>query len=214
MHRTDVNTKFSETPSTVKFPRKLSASRARRNATATQNAEAFRAEECKRLTSRYIVPANTTPDYAIVSFAASPFPPVIDAMDLAAIDTTTTEFDGDGLYIIAFFEGPAWIAVRRLQHIGGSFFMSEDVSGMPPMEVTPTIAVNFQIVAKIIHVYKLARHRNTQDPRKIPLFGSRELVRDDDGRNWVLSSSISTERLSDRESMFINAALKATEVQL
>lgn len=48
----------------------------------------------------------------------------------------------------------------------------------------------------------------------IPLFGSRRLISDIDGRSWVLvCASENPERLTDRESMFINAALTAARGQ-
>ena len=42
----------------------------------------------------------------------------------------------------------------------------------------------------------------------IPLFGSRQLVRNPDGRHWsFVTGSTSAKKLTMRESMFINAAL-------
>lgn len=48
----------------------------------------------------------------------------------------------------------------------------------------------------------------------IPLFGSRRLTREADGRSWVLvSASESPQRLTMQESMFVNAALTAARGQ-
>lgn len=44
----------------------------------------------------------------------------------------------------------------------------------------------------------------------IPLFGSRQLLRDGDSNSWLyLTSTTKPERLTRRECMFINAALNA-----
>lgn len=51
-------------------------------------------------------------------------------------------------------------------------------------------------------------------PKIIPLFGSRFLVRADDGRSWMLvCASQNPEQLTERESMFINAAITAARGQ-
>ena len=48
----------------------------------------------------------------------------------------------------------------------------------------------------------------------IYLFGSQRLIRDADGRSWVkVCASENPERLTERESMFINAALTAARAQ-
>lgn len=44
----------------------------------------------------------------------------------------------------------------------------------------------------------------------IPLFGSQKLTRDCDGNTWIFSSGTTKpKRLTMRESMFINASLRA-----
>lgn len=172
--------------------------------------QARRAAERERLVSNFIIPANTTPDYAISTLGGNAFPPLIEAHDLVAVDTTVDEFDGDGLYVIVFNDSPMWIGVRRLESTADGLLMSEDASGLPPMIVTTEIASTFQIVACIVHVFKRTQRLTPAAPiNKIQLFGSRALVRDMNESAWTLSSATAKpERLSDRESMFINAALK------
>jgi len=55
-----------------------------------------------------------------------------------------------------------------------------------------------------------------QQPRidTIALFGSQKLVRDGDSPAWFFTSATTKpERLTEREAMFVNAALHAAEVQ-
>lgn len=48
----------------------------------------------------------------------------------------------------------------------------------------------------------------------IRLFGSKQLIRAEDNRTWIFASrTTQPERLTMRESMFINAALRAAEVR-